>query len=96
MAVYSAYVTRVIDGDTFETSTETIRLAGIDAVEKNSAMGKNAAAYLRTLIYGKHVTIESFGKGFYNRTLASVWRNSDNLYVNRAMVDSGYAKWFKR
>ena len=44
MARYSAYVSNVIDGDTFDTSAnERIRLEGIDVPERGTAAGHIAS-----------------------------------------------------
>ena len=96
MARYSAYVSNVIDGDTFDTSTnERIRLEGIDAPESNTTAGQRATEYLRGLIQNRNVTIDSKYKDTWNRTVAQVWRSTDNLNVNQAMLDSGHATPWK-
>ena len=95
---YKAKVMRVIDGDTFETEDQIIRLAKIDAPEINEyrgLMGLKATNFLRSLIHGRIVYIRQCrpSKDYYNRIVADVWRTTDNLHVNKAMVDAGYAKW---
>lgn len=92
MSSYVAYVTGVIDGDTFRTSNRTIRLAGIDAPESNTPQGKKATAYLRQLIGRQRVIIKTVATDTYGRSVADVWRYTDRLYINREMVDSGHAK----
>ena len=89
---YTGYVSRVIDGDTFETRTETIRIADIDAPESNTTAGKNATAYLKSLIEYKTVLLESKGKDYFGRTIATVWRQSDHLNIGNEMVRAGHAK----
>ena len=89
---YAAYVSRVIDGDTFQTRAETIRIANIQAPEANTTAGKAATSYLRSLIEYKNVLLESHGTGYYGRTIATVWRQSDRLNVGDAMVRAGHAK----
>lgn len=91
MTDYVAYVTRVVDGDTFDTSTERVRLANVNAPESGTPGGQSAAAYLKQLIEGQQVTIRQVAKDHYQRTVAHVWRYSDRLYVNQAMIDSGHA-----
>ena len=93
MNEYSTYVTSVIDGDTFETSTQTIRLANINAPESDTPQGQRSADYLKMLIEEKRVTIKSVATDVYGRVVAHVWRNLDNLYINKEMVDSGHAEW---
>ncbi|MDE0013931.1 MAG: thermonuclease family protein [Candidatus Poribacteria bacterium] len=92
MSTYLAYVTRVIDGDTFKTSNRTIRLAGVDAPENNTPQGQSATAYLKHLIEGRQVTIKTVTTDVYGRSVADVWRYADRLYINQAMIDSGHAK----
>ena len=96
MARYSAYVSSVTDGDTFVTSTsEKIRLEGIDAPEIGTAGAQRATDYLKGLIHNQNVTIDSKYKDAWGRTVAQVWRSSDNLHINQAMLDSGHAKPWK-
>ena len=53
MNEYSTYVTSVIDGDTLETSTQTIRLANINVPESNTPQGQRSTDYLKMLIEGE-------------------------------------------
>lgn len=97
MATYTAFVNRVIDGDTIEVSygtlSITIRLANIDTPESNTIIGSAATHYLRSLIENENVSIEERGFDRYGRTLAHIWRGHDNLRVNQAIVDAGYSRW---
>lgn len=93
MYEYSAYVTAVTDGDTFNTSTQRIRLANINAPASSTPQGQRSTAYLKFLIEQKRVTIKSVAIDVYGRVVAHVWRCSDGLYINRRMVDSGHADW---
>ena len=93
MNEYSTYVTSVIDGDTFETSIQTIRLANINAPESGTPQGRKSTAYLKMLVERKQVTIKSVATDVYGRVVAHVWRNLDVLYINKEMVDSGHADW---
>lgn len=89
---YLAYVTRVVDGDTFVTpNAERIRLANVNAPEIGTSEGQSAKAYLKALIEGQQVTIQQVAKDYYQRTVANVWRYPDELRVNQAMIDSGHA-----
>ena len=93
---YSAYVSNVIDGDTFDTSAnERIRLEGIDAPERGTAAGQRATEYLKGLIHNRNVTIDSKYKDTWSRTVAQVWRSVDNLHINQSMLDSGHAEPWK-
>lgn len=78
-------VTRVIDGDTFETSTRKrpIRLANANAPEKGARGGAAATQALRKLIGGKTVSVETVARDKYGRAVANVkiGRNSVNKVV---------------
>ncbi len=80
-------VTRVIDGDTFETASrkKPVRLANVSAPEKGQRGGAAATNALKGLIDGKTVTIETVARDKYARSVANVkiGRNS----VNKAMKD---------
>ena len=99
MATYDAYVTRVIDGDTIEVRTQAgvqpIRLANIDTRETGQIGALAATNYLKTLIEGQDVIIEERGTGRYGRTLAHVWRKSDNFPVNEGIVNQGHSRWIQ-
>lgn len=93
MNEYSTHVTSVIDGDTFKASTQTIRLANINAPESSTPQGQRATAYLKFLIESKRIRIKSVATDSYGRVVAHVWRDLDDLYINHRMVDSGHAAW---
>lgn len=77
-------VTRVIDGDTFETASRknSIRLANVDAPEKGQRGAAAATEALRDLIKGQEVTIETVGRS-YGRAVAKV--KLGRRSVNQAM-----------
>ena len=94
MATYTAVVTRVIDGDTIEISFGTrIRLDNINTAESGTRGALAATNYLRSLIGGQTVRILERGIDIFGRTLAHVWRDSDNLPVNESIVGVGYSRW---
>ena len=69
-------VKRIIDGDTFVVnrkigSTNKVRLAGVNAPERNSSGGRKATNQLKGLIGGKPVTIIPRGRS-YDRVVADV------------------------
>ncbi len=78
-------VTRVIDGDTFETASRKnpVRLANVDAPEKGQGGAAKATAALRNLIQGKEVIIDTVARDKYGRSVAKV--KADGKSVNRAM-----------
>ena len=94
---FSCKVIAITDGDTFsclsENQKKTIRLYGIDAPEKKQAYGQAARQYLSRQIFGKTVSVTSFGEDAYGRILGRV-RMGDHE-VNHKMVVAGYA-WVYR
>ena len=87
-------VSRVIDGDTFETITgEKVRLIGINAPEIGDIFGNESKDHLYKLITG--IEIELVSDNFsnntdkYGRSLRYVYINGDD--VNKQMISDGYA-----
>jgi micrococcal nuclease len=46
-------------------------LSGIDCPEKGEAYGKKAKQAASELVFGKEVTLQTFGKDKYGRTIAA-------------------------
>ena len=67
-------VTRVIDGDTFETANRKhpIRLANVDAPEKGRPGFRTDAQKLKNLIQGEKVTVQTVARDYYGRAVANV------------------------
>ena len=87
-------VTRVIDGDTFETETgEKVRLIGINAPEISDIFGQEAKQYLSYLIENKTVDLQadniSNDRDRYQRLLRYVIL--DGVDINKKMVLDGFA-----
>ena len=91
-------VTRVIDGDTVVlASLGTVRLIGVDTpetVDPRKAVqyfGKEASAFLTTLVLGNDVRIayDSQRTDRYHRTLAYLYL-ADGTFVNLEIVRQGY------
>ncbi|MDY6986906.1 MAG: thermonuclease family protein [Thermodesulfobacteriota bacterium] len=83
-------VTRVIDGDTFETASRKrpVRLAKVNAPEKG-ALGAGAATQaLRQLVEGETVSIETVARDKCGRSVANVKKGSRS--VNATMRRKGY------
>lgn len=80
-------VTRVIDGDTFETASRKhpVRLANVNAPEKAQRGGAFATNALKELIAGETVTIETVARDKYSRTVANV--KVGRKSVNKAMKE---------
>lgn len=101
-----AVVTHVVDGDTVDLRfgdgrTERVRLLGIDTpetVKPNTPVqcfGPEASARTKELLTtGTDVLIQrdAEARDRYGRLLAYIWRRQDGLFVNRDLVDGGYAR----
>lgn len=87
-------VTKIIDGDTFETETgEKVRLIGINAPEISDIFGEEAKTHLSQMIEGQTVDLLvdhiSKDRDRYNRLLCYVILNG--VDINKQMVLDGYA-----
>jgi len=80
-------VTKVIDGDTFETSSRKnpVRLANVDAPERGEPGAAQATVELKKLIQGQEVTIDTVARDKYGRAVAKV--KVGRKSVNKAMKD---------
>jgi micrococcal nuclease len=100
----SATVVRVIDGDTvvfdIAGTQEHVRLIGIDTPETKKpdhpveCFGPEASARTEALLPpGTAVRLERDveARDRYDRLLAYVYRTSDNLFIERSLIDDGYA-----
>ena len=74
MAKRKETVTRVIDGDTFLTTSRKhpVRLANVDAPEKRRKGGSKATQRLKRLIQGKKVEVHTVARDAYGRVVANV------------------------
>jgi endonuclease YncB( thermonuclease family) len=92
-------VTSILDGDTIEAlhnqHPERIRLNGIDCPEKGQPYGKRAKQAAFTLVFGKEVTLQTYGKDTYGRTLADVLL-PDGTNVNQELVKDGWCWWYRK
>jgi len=66
-------VSRIIDGDTIETSEGIIRLKGINTPEKSMPFYQEAKDYLSQQVQNKTIKLESYGTDKYNRILAHIF-----------------------
>lgn len=99
VAVLTANVTRVDDGDTIEVTDDngdslTVRLESVDAPEGDEPFSELARQALADLIERRQVQLLSTGKDGQGRTLAFVKR--DDLDVNRFLIENGFARHFSR
>lgn len=90
-----AYVSRVIDGDTFViASGQRVRLIGIDTPEVNQPYYFEAKQKLANLVANKEVELEKdvSETDKYGRLLCYVY--IDAIFVNAELVKQGYARVF--
>jgi micrococcal nuclease len=103
---YRASVLKVTDGDTivadvdvgfgFKTSKTKIRLSGIDAGETRSKdliikeKGERAKEWLRSLVEGKEIYVESQGIDKYGRVLGRIF-TLDGSCCNDELIRLGLA-----
>ena len=83
-------VIRVIDGDTLELENGmNVRLKGINTPEKSMPNYEEAMQFLSAIVYKKTIQIENHGTDKYNRLLAYVFYNNQN--INQLIVKNGFA-----
>ena len=97
-------VVRIIDGDTVEIEYEdvltSVQLIGVNAPETVhpskpvEPYGKEATVFLQGLLLYKFVYFEfdRNKRDRYNRLLAYIYRDSDDLFVNIELIRQGYGK----
>ncbi|MAD57874.1 MAG: hypothetical protein CMK44_04785 [Porticoccus sp.] len=96
--IFEGTVVRIADGDTLTLLTHPkkyvkVRLAGIDAPEKNQPFGSKAKMVLTRLVFLRKVLIEEQTKDRYGRTVGIVIVDGQN--VNYELVKQGLA-WVYR
>jgi endonuclease YncB( thermonuclease family) len=98
-ADFSGQVISVLDGDTIEVlynnRPEPIGLNGIDCPEKGQAYVKKAKQATSSLVFGKEVTLQTFGKHKYGRTIADVFI-SDGTNINHILVKDRWCWWYRK
>jgi len=85
-------VTRIIDGDTFDTDKEErIRLKGVQAPEwPKGCLSQEAKLRLQDLILGREVTLKEIEKDNFGRLVAFIY--IDELFVDKALIEEGLAQ----
>lgn len=95
-------VTRVFDGDSFIVTTSSekthveVRLAGIDAPEKDQPYADKARAALRGLILDRRLKLEVLDVDRYGRKVARAFRTPDGLDINAELIRGGHAWVYRR
>lgn len=96
---FTGPVVSVLDGDTIEVLSnqrpERIRLHGIDCPEKGQAYGQKAKHAASAFVFGKEVTLQTFGKDKYGRTIGDVLL-ADGTNVNQELVKDGWCWWYRK
>lgn len=80
----------VVDGDTIRVGGERIRIRGIDTPEMSELEGPAAKQRLEELLRGGSIRIEPHGRDVYNRLLADVFVNGQN--VAEILRNEGFSK----
>jgi endonuclease YncB( thermonuclease family) len=97
-AVLPGKVIRVADGDSIQVMLQSgrmkVRLASIDAPERDQPGGREATAALAARVKGRQVSLEVVDQSDgYGRLVAVVWLGDEN--VNEWLVRQGYAWAFR-
>jgi micrococcal nuclease len=92
-------VIKIVDGDTFDILTENqiiirIRMNGIDCPERRQDYYQVCKDALGDYIFGKEVTLTTYGTDRYKRTIAEVYFGNED--INLKMITNGYAWHYKK
>ena len=92
-------VIKIVDGDTFDLLTENkttlrIRMNGIDCPERKQDYYQVCKDALGDYIFGKEVSLITYGTDRYKRTIAEVYIGSED--INLKMITNGYAWHYKK
>lgn len=90
MKVLSTLQVRAVDGDTIRVGGERIRLRGIDTPELSEFDGPAAKRRLEELLRNGPIRIVPHGRDIYNRLLADVYVNDQN--VAEILRSEGFSK----
>ena len=74
--------------------SERIRLNGIDCPEKGQAYGHKAKEAVSALVFGENVTLQTFDKDKYRRTIADVFL-PEGTNVYHTLVKDGWCWWYR-
>jgi endonuclease YncB( thermonuclease family) len=91
-------VIRIVDGDTIVLESDgarhRVRLAGIDAPERNQPWGDASTRELRRQVAGQHVLVEWYKRDRWKRLIGVIRLDGDDM--NLHMVDRVLAWHYKR
>jgi len=86
-------VTRVVDGDTIDVALQSgpirVRLHAIDTPERGQPWEPESTAALTGWVLGKHVDLEPFEQDRYERLIATVLLDDDD--IDARLVREGHA-----
>ena len=71
-----------------------VRLATIDAPERNQDFGRKSRQHLSNLVYKKKVTLNKFSKDRYKRVVAEVYLDGKNINIEQ--IKNGFAWHYKK
>jgi endonuclease YncB( thermonuclease family) len=95
---FTAFVTRVADGDTLTITVdghnERLRLYGIDCPEKKQPFGDLAKQFTAELAESNNVIVALHGTDHYGRLLGDVTL-ADGKVLNRELIKAGWAWWYR-
>ena len=74
---------------------EVLLASRLDCPEKAQAYGQKAKHAASALVFGKEVTLQTYGKDKYGRTLADVLL-PDSTHVNHTLVKDGWCWWYRK
>lgn len=98
-ATFNGQVVKVIDGDTLEVlhdgRAERVRLAQIDAPERDQPFGQAAKRYLLNTAARKFVSVQVETVDRYGRSVGEIFL-PDGTNLNKRLVRAGYAWQYKR
>jgi endonuclease YncB( thermonuclease family) len=66
-----------------------------DTLIQGQAYGKKAKQTASEMVFGKEVTLQTYGKDKYGRTLAKVFL-PDGTNVNHELVKDGWCWWYPK
>ncbi|MBI3532202.1 MAG: thermonuclease family protein [Burkholderiales bacterium] len=96
---FSGKVIGITDGDTItvlddQNVQHKVRLAGIDAPEKNQPYGQRSKQSLSNLIYGKGVSVETTKRDRYGRHVGTILLGDQD--VNLEQIRLGFAWYYRK
>lgn len=97
---FSGKVISITDGDTItvldqqEQTVQKIRLAGIDAPERNQAFGQRSKQSLSELVFGKFVKVETKKKDRHGRHVGKILLEGQDICLEQ--IRRGMAMFYRQ